>query len=125
MNRYIMIRRLRWPAILMLVGVIALLHQMGLISHPIHLFVPLLLILLGVLMLSERTFLSIDGYPPYPGAAYPGSSYSGPGEYPGAPYAPAGDPLAQAAPQPPAQPGTAIVPTGPHDLDINNQNGGR
>jgi hypothetical protein len=120
MNRYIMIRRLRWPAILMLVGVVALLHQMGLISHPIHLFIPLLLILLGVLMLSERTFLSVDGYPPYPGSPYPGT-----GEYPGAPYSAAGDPLAQAAPPSPAQPGTAIVPTGPHDLDINNQNGGR
>ncbi len=29
MSRYILIRRLRWPAILLLIGVLALLHQGG------------------------------------------------------------------------------------------------
>lgn len=119
MNRYIMIRRLRWPAILVLAGTVALLHQMGAIDHFWHLFIPLLLILLGVLMLAERTILTAEGgYPQYPG------------QYPGGPYPPAGDPLAQAAP---TQPGTAIVPAQPHDLEPNfgernfesDQNGGR
>ena len=32
MNRYILIRRLRGPAILLLIGVIALLHQTGIVS---------------------------------------------------------------------------------------------
>ena len=108
MNRYIMIRRLRWPAILVLVGVVALLHQLG-VGHFFHLFIPLLLILLGVLMLAERAVLAVDGYPPYPG------------QYADAPYAGAGDPLAGAAvAQPTAPPGTSIVPAQPHDLQTGD-----
>jgi len=81
MNRYILIRRLRWPAILMLLGIIALLHQLGAIEHFWHMFIPLLLILLGVLMLAERAMLAADGgiFPPYPGNPYggPGNPVTG------------------------------------------------
>lgn len=96
MNRYILIRRLRWPAILMLLGIIALLHQLGAIEHFWHLFIPLLLILLGVLMLAERAMLAADGgFPPYPG-----NPYGGPG-----------NPVAGQPPVPPSPvSGTSIVP---------------
>ena len=59
MNRYFMIRRLVGPMILLLLGVIALLHQM----HMVHwgIFGPLLLILLGVMKLAERAALESDG----------------------------------------------------------------
>ena len=71
MNKYFLIRRLRWPAVLMLIGVVALLYQAGAISNFWHLFIPLLLILLGVLMLAERAVLAADGgFPPYPGTPY-------------------------------------------------------
>ena len=43
MNRYYFIRRLTGPAVLLLLGVIALLHQAGIASWD--LFVPLLLII--------------------------------------------------------------------------------
>jgi len=112
MNSYIMLRRLRWPAVLVLIGVLALFDEMGLI-HFWHMFIPLLLILLGVLMLAERAVLATEGvYPPYPGAI-PGTPYPGAGPYP-----PAGGPLTGAAPQQ-AEPGTSIVPAPQHDLDIH------
>jgi len=81
MSRYIMIRRLRFPAILLLIGATWLLHTTGLINHPWHWFWPLLLILLGVIMLAERAALAADGgYPvgPYAGQPYPGQPYQGP-----------------------------------------------
>ena len=71
MNRYILIRRLMGPSILLLIGVVALLHQ----AHLVHwsLLIPLLLILIGVLKLAERAALGSEGgYPPYPGAPYSG-----------------------------------------------------
>jgi hypothetical protein len=61
MNRYILIRRLRGPAILLLIGVLALLHTSGLIHSFWHLFWPLLLILIGVLLLAERAALAAEG----------------------------------------------------------------
>ena len=61
MNRYILIRRLRGPAILLLIGVIALLHATGVIHSFWHWFWPLLLILIGVLMLAERAALADGG----------------------------------------------------------------
>jgi len=70
MSRYIMIRRLRFPAILLLTGGVALLHQTGVIDRFWHWYFPLLLILLGVAMLAERAALAAEGgYPPMP---YPG-----------------------------------------------------
>lgn len=105
MNRYIFIRRLRGPAFLMLVGVIALLAQAHILSWGRSW--PLYLILAGVLLLAERAALAADGYPPYPGQY--------PEQYPGAPYSAAGDPLAGA--QPPAPAGTSIVPAHSHDFE--------
>ena len=69
MSRYILIRRLRGPAFLLLVGVIALLNQADILSWG-HAW-PLFLILAGVLLLAERAALATEGYPPYPGT-YPG-----------------------------------------------------
>jgi hypothetical protein len=91
MNRYILIRRLRGPAILLLLGTILLMHEAGLLDFW-SLFVPLLLILIGVLKLAERAALAAAGdETPYPGSPYPYGA-----------AAPAG------AVQP--QPGTSIVP---------------
>jgi hypothetical protein len=102
MSRYILIRRLRGPAFLLLVGVIALLHQADVLSWG-HAW-PLFLILMGVLLLAERAALATEGYPPYPGT--PGGPYQAP--YQGAPYPGTGQPVA------PATTGTSIVPA-PHD----------
>lgn len=66
MNRYILIRRLRGPAILLLLGTILLLQQAGLVEFW-GLFLPLLLILIGVLKLAERAALAAAGDElPYP-----------------------------------------------------------
>jgi hypothetical protein len=109
MSRYILIRRLRGPAFLLLVGVIALLAQAHILSWGKSW--PLYLILAGVLLLAERAALASEGgYPP----AVP------PYPYPGAPYP--GAPNAAGAPQPPAQPGAAIVPA--QSDDFGNQQGG-
>ena len=104
MNRYILIRRLRGPAILLLLGTILLMHQAGLVDFW-RLFVPLLLILIGVLKLAERAALAAAGdEPPYGllSGSYPGSPY---------PYGAAANPATAAAAQ--QQPGTSIVPTAP------------
>jgi Domain of unknown function (DUF5668) len=134
-NRYILIHRLRAPAVLLLIGVLALLHQMGVIDHFWHLFWPLLFILIGAILLAERAFLSMDSglisgdgdpsYPgaPYPGAPYPGAPYQQGAPYPGAPYP--GAPYAGAAPVPPAPASTAIVPAHSHDFDDDDTNGGQ
>jgi len=108
MNRYILIRRLRWPAILMLLGVIALLHELGAIEHFWNLFIPLLLILLGVLMLAERAVLAAEG---------------GFSPYPGTPFAAPVDP---AAGQPPVSPSpeTSIVPARTRPFE-NDPDGGQ
>ena len=109
MSRYILIRRLRGPAFLLLVGVIALLHQADVLSWG-HAW-PLFLILMGVLLLAERAALATEGYPPYPGN--PGGPYQPPYQtpYPGAPY--------PGAPNPgePAATGTSIVPASHEDYE--------
>ena len=94
MNRYILIRRLRGPAILLLLGTILLMHEAGLLEFW-SLFVPLLLILIGILKLAERAALAAAGdETPYPGSPYP--------------YGAAAAPAAAGTAQP--QPGTSIVP---------------
>ena len=109
MNRYIFIRRLRGPAFLLLVGVIALLNQADILSWG-HAW-PLFLILGGVLLLAERAALVGQPVPQYPGTQYPGSQYQGTpyqgGAYPATPYAPG------AAGTTPAETSTSIVPA--HD----------
>lgn len=106
MNRYILIRRMTWPCILILAGIVAALHEADLVSFW-SLFIPLLLILIGVLKLAQRAALAAAGDEPmYPG--YPG--------YQGGPY-PYGAQPGQAGAQPIPQPtGTSIVPS---QQDIN------
>jgi hypothetical protein len=105
MNRYILIRRLRGPAILLLFGVLALLDEAGVIENFWSLFWPLLLIMIGVMLLAERAALAMYGYDPQ--APNPGWPYSG-----GTPY---GSGKAAGAAQAPAEPGTAIVPAESHE----------
>ena len=108
MNRYFIIHRLRWPALLLLTGVIALLDQAHVLSWGRAW--PLYLILLGVLALAERATLAAQ--PPVPpvdysyGAGYPAPGYPAPG-YPPPPVYPQA-PAAPAAPET-----TSIVPA--HD----------
>ena len=100
MNRYILIRRLTGPSILLLLGIIALLHEANLASW--NLFVPLLLILIGVLKLAQRAALAAAGDE----ALYPGG-YQGGAQYP---YTGAQNPAAGMQ-QATTQPGASIVPS--------------
>jgi hypothetical protein len=105
-----MIRRLRAPAILLLVGVVALLDQTGVVDHFWRWFFPLLLILLGVIMLAERAALATEGG--FPATFYPGASC------PGTP-----DPrTATGIPPYPGQP-MAQVPTEPRDSKNESEGG--
>jgi hypothetical protein len=96
MSRYYIIHRLRWPALLLLTGVIALLDQANILSWGRAW--PLYLILFGVMALAERATLATEAPPPgtYPyNMGYPPSGYPGyapqVGVYPqgAAPVAPA------------------------------------
>ena len=107
MNRYMLIRRLRGPAFLLLLGIIALLHQTGVVDHFWHLFWPLALILWGVLLLAERAALEMEGYP---------QVYQDP-SYPGSPYPPGPQPRTGPIPN---TPGTSIVPANADDLERTN-----
>lgn len=66
MSWYILVRRLRGPAFLLLVGVNALLAQRGILGWGRSW--PLYMILAGVLTLAERAALASEGYPPNPWA---------------------------------------------------------
>jgi hypothetical protein len=110
MNRYFLIRRLRWPAVLLLAGCVALLNRLGVIEHFWSLFIPLFLITMGLLLLAERMSLTAEG--------------DFPSGYPGSPYAAA--PYAASAPtptQPAAAETTSIVPA--HSHDFGDSNGGQ
>lgn len=110
MNRYILIHRLRWPVILMLVGIVALLNQAGLIDGFWHLFWPLLLISIGIMLLAERAALAAaENEPPANFAAPP---FAGAPNFTGAPPV-----------QNPPAPGTAIVPAESSDLEKYNEGG--
>jgi hypothetical protein len=113
MSRYILIHRLRGPAVLLLIGILGLLYQAGVISYFWSLFWPLLLILIGVIMLAERAALAAEGYPVYPGSPYAGAGYTGPAQM-------ASTQEAQAA----ATAETAIVPKR-HQGFENDVNGGQ
>ncbi len=109
MNHYFLIRRLTWPAVLLLLGIVALLDETHVAGWGI--FIPLLLILLGVLKLAER--VALTGEETSTGGSYPGGTYSG-GPYSGAPYSGTsghGGPQTYAG-----QSSTSIVPAPPHDL---------
>ena len=64
MSRYMMIRRLRGPAFLLLVGALALLNQAEILSWGKSW--PFFLILAGVLKLAERVALAGEGAGPAP-----------------------------------------------------------
>jgi hypothetical protein len=106
MNSWLMIRRLRGPAFLLLFGVTALLHEWHILSFSQSW--PLYLVLAGVLTLAERAaFVTPDP-----------SQY--PQQYPQQP-----PPSGWQTP-PPASPGTGIVPAPSNDLTQNNNTeGGR
>lgn len=109
MNQYFLIRRLRGPAVLLLIGILALLHTSGLIHGFWHLFWPLLLILIGVLMLAERAALAAEGgYPLWP--------FSSPGEAGTAPH------MGMSV-TPPQEHGTSIASTTPDDFGKGPEGG--
>jgi hypothetical protein len=121
-----MIRRLRGPAFLLLIGILALLDQADILSWSKSW--PLFLILAGVLALAERAVLAAGGdYPrgTYPGQPYPGSNPgSNSASYPGnAPYEGASTPSsATGIPPYPGQP-AAIIPARPYDLAKDDKGG--
>jgi hypothetical protein len=86
MNAWLLIRRLRGPAFLILLGITALLNQWGVLSFARSW--PLYLILAGVLGLAERA--AIAAAPPAAPPLYPGA-YTASGSGSGLPSA---DPLA-------------------------------
>ena len=98
------------PAVLLLLGIVALLSEAHVAGWGI--FIPLLLILLGVLKLAERMALTGEELPqggpyaagPYPGGPYSGGSLSSRGGRSGR-----GAALSGAT-------STSIVPAPPHDL---------
>jgi len=103
MNRYILIRRLRGPALLLLIGLGALLNSTGVVHSFWRWFWPLLFIMLGLLLLAERAALaSEDGYGLWPNSGTPNPNPMNPGSGTGIPSYPGQ--------------GTAIVPAVPHDL---------
>ena len=109
MNRYLLIHRLKGPAVLLLIGVLALLDQAHVIGHFWRLFWPLLMIMLGVLLLAERAALAADGYPqmPYGGAPYGGMN---PGMNQGMNPNAGQTPAAGQGTDQSTDPGTSIVP---------------
>jgi hypothetical protein len=72
MNTWLLIRRLRGPAFLILVGITALLNQWGVLSFSRSW--PLYLILAGLLGLAERAAIVAALYPGAYGAAGPSSA---------------------------------------------------
>ncbi len=106
MSRYIMIRRLRVPGFLLLIGVLALLSQANILGWDKSW--PLILILAGVQALAEHAALNAEGgYPPYPGMPYPGAI----------------DPRAATGVPPyPGQP-TAIIADDPQSIGKNHEGG--
>ncbi|HEV2486586.1 MAG TPA: DUF5668 domain-containing protein [Terracidiphilus sp.] len=110
MNRYILIRRLRGPALLLLIGVIALLHSTGLVHSFWRWFWPLLFILLGVLLLAERAALAAEGgFLGWPYSGAPNQDAVNPGSTTGVPPYP-------------EQP-TSIVPASSHDFGKDTDGG--
>ena len=81
MNRWLLIRRMRGPAFLLLFGVTALLHQWDILSFSQSW--PLYLVLAGVLSLAERAAFQqkdVPQTPPYPGSYVPPSAGWAPAE---------------------------------------------
>jgi len=107
MNSWLLIRRLRGPAFLLLVGITALLNQWDILSFGRSW--PLYLILFGILSLAERAALSqanLDGFDPITGQPIAPNStiYGGPGY---------------------GAPGTSIVPSPPSTVPGPDSGAGR
>jgi hypothetical protein len=118
MNRYILIRRLRGPVFLLLVGALALLNQANIL--PWGKSWPLFLILAGVMALAERAAMATEeSHPPPP---FPGTYQGGPN-----PASPAPGPIdlhaTPVTPQPPVVESSAIVPAYDHDFGKNDEGG--
>jgi hypothetical protein len=103
MNGWLLIRRMRGPAFLLMFGVTALLHEWHILSFGQSW--PLYLVLAGVLALAERAAFTAPDlsqmpqqYPPYAGG-----------------YPPQPPPSGWQTPPPP--PGTGIVPAPPSEID--------
>jgi hypothetical protein len=113
MSRYILIRRLRGPAFLLLVGVNALLAEGHILgwgrSWPFY------LILAGVFQLAERAALASEDYSVAPGPPWQGAPQ---GTNQGGPFQGAG----QGATSSITNTGTAIVPM--HHFE-NDREGGQ
>jgi hypothetical protein len=106
MNRWLLIRRLRGPAFLLMFGVTALLHEWHILSFGQSW--PLYLVLAGVLALAERAAFEVPDpsqmppqYPPYAGG------------YPQQQPPPSG----WTTPSSSSSPGTGIVPAPPSDIE--------
>jgi hypothetical protein len=112
MNSWLVIRRLRGPAFLLLFGVTALLHQWHILSFSQSW--PLYLVLAGVLALAERAaFRAPDPSqmpPQYPPYSYP--PQPAPGGWQTQPASPSQTSL--------TAPGTGIVPAPSNDLARND-----
>jgi hypothetical protein len=91
MNSWLIIRRLRGPAFIILVGITALLNQWGVLGFGRSW--PLYLILAGLLGLAERAALAVGTPVPNPGWYAPGPPYATPPQPYAAPASPAIDPL--------------------------------
>jgi hypothetical protein len=130
MSRYILIRRLRGPAILLLIGTMALLHRFGVIPYFWRLTWPLLLIIWGLLLLAERTALASEGCPIFPwGPGHDAGTGPNQGMNAGAPTADA--PIASAGQGGPsssvgqgeAPTGALVVPSPWQELEKNKEGG--
>ena len=110
-----MIRRLRGPVILLLIGTLGLLHRLGIVPSFWRLAWPLLLIALGVLMLAERVALGAEDNPPYPGSPWQGAWQ--------APNPPVNQGAASGPANASTHPGVAIVPSRWQELEKPTQGG--
>lgn len=85
MNTYFWIHRAKWPIMLLVFGVTALLNQYDVISYDKSW--PLYLITFGILQLAERAAwsqaqASFPAQSPYPGYPYPGQAQGYPAPAP-------------------------------------------
>jgi hypothetical protein len=107
MNPYLLIHRIKWPAMLLVFGVTALLDEWNLISYGKSW--PLYLIVLGVLQLAERAAWSQWQQQQYAQGQY---AAQGPpaGVGPAGNTPPASSSLVVSPPQPPDDPGRRYGP---------------
>jgi hypothetical protein len=125
MNRWLLIRRMRGPAFLLLFGVTALLHEWHILSFSQSW--PLYLVLAGVLALLERAAFQQPDPSQMPPPGYPAPSYPAQG-YPVYPPQPPVGWGTTSNPPAPAAPGSSIVPAAPAELersDADPSEGGR